>query len=327
MHFEMEELIPIVARLAEEYTAFESTSIPYEKAEQLMEAVLYCIHELELSETEENAAPAENSADAHSQLLVQEKKLSAKQAYRYGRDCVEQKTRRALQLYHEILPEFCSFGNRCLNENFIKRLPEFFKWYDIKFDPQKTILTIDYPVLKDISGFTGIDKIYEFIQCISLEQNFLQMFPEEYVTETLEKYVQRINNDLDAGRDLVENICEMVLAAVIPHFLVNKPLEEQSFQESEYAELQEIFSQTELPELRKQMEDAVRRFVQKYTQGALLHADPFGMGGLRPIRNTWDKQDKMEKELSEYLSGAVNGLAVRLKNAAMSGTLCRMIMI
>ena len=37
----MEELVPIVGKLAEKYTSHESTSITYEKAEQLMGAVLY----------------------------------------------------------------------------------------------------------------------------------------------------------------------------------------------------------------------------------------------------------------------------------------------
>ena len=47
MHYEIEELIPVVGKLAEKYTSGESTSISYERAELLMEAVLYCIHELE----------------------------------------------------------------------------------------------------------------------------------------------------------------------------------------------------------------------------------------------------------------------------------------
>ena len=40
VNYEMEELVPIVGKLAEKYTAFESTSVSYEKAEQLMGAVL-----------------------------------------------------------------------------------------------------------------------------------------------------------------------------------------------------------------------------------------------------------------------------------------------
>ena len=41
MDYEMEELLPIVATLAEKYTGGESSSISYEKAGQLMEAVMY----------------------------------------------------------------------------------------------------------------------------------------------------------------------------------------------------------------------------------------------------------------------------------------------
>ena len=35
MRYEMEELVPIVAKLAKRYTSGESTSITYEKAQQL----------------------------------------------------------------------------------------------------------------------------------------------------------------------------------------------------------------------------------------------------------------------------------------------------
>lgn len=48
------------------------------------------------------------------------------------------------------------------------------KWYDVKFEPQNIILPLDYPVLKDLSAYTGIDRIYEFILCIHLEQRFLE---------------------------------------------------------------------------------------------------------------------------------------------------------
>ena len=45
MEYEMEELIPLVKELCDRYTGKESTSVTYEAAQRLMEAVLYCIHE------------------------------------------------------------------------------------------------------------------------------------------------------------------------------------------------------------------------------------------------------------------------------------------
>lgn len=41
----LEEILPVVIYLTNKYTSGESSSVPYEKAEMLMEAVLYCIRE------------------------------------------------------------------------------------------------------------------------------------------------------------------------------------------------------------------------------------------------------------------------------------------
>lgn len=91
MKYEMEELIPLVGWLAQKYTSGESTSVTYEKAEQLMEAVLYCIREAE-RETEYAVAAPE--------------RMTAEKIYHIGAEAVERKTKTALKLYHQILPEF-----------------------------------------------------------------------------------------------------------------------------------------------------------------------------------------------------------------------------
>lgn len=172
MDYEMEELVPIVGKLAEKYTAYESTSITYEKAEQLMGAVLYCIQELK-------------EMDCNTPDLKE--KMPAHRAYEIGAAYVKEKAEQALDLYNRIIPEFYHYENQCLYDTFVKGIPEFFKWYDVRFEPQNTILNLDYPVLKDISGYTGIDKIFEFIKCIQLEQQFLKRFPESYVIDILSK--------------------------------------------------------------------------------------------------------------------------------------------
>lgn len=187
VNYEMEELLPVAGRLAEKYTGNESTSISYEKAEQLMEAVLYCIRE---AEEEKNS------------LTVAGEKVPAQQMYEAGLQAVERKVKAVLALYHKILPDFCDYGVRCLSDTFLKGIPQFFRWYDIRFAPQETILTLDYPVLRDLSGYTGVDKIYEFLVCMEQEQRFLRAFPENEVKDALFQY--------NAGyRDGLENICEI----------------------------------------------------------------------------------------------------------------------
>lgn len=290
MNYEMEELMQIVGKLVRQYTAYESTSVTYEKAEQFMEAVLYCIHENELS-------------GHHS--LVSAERIPAQQAYETGLSRVEDKVKKALELYHELLPEFVSFGNECLYDTVVKGLPEFFKWYDIQFEPQNTILTLDYPLLKDLSGYTGIDKIYEYIVCIGLEQKFLKAFPEDAVIRILARYNAQYE-------EMIDNLCEIVLTAVLGHILAKKPWSEADFQEEDYQHIREILLQED-PEsvrgesgnasaagdIRRRLKNGVRAFAETYCEGS--------------------------RELTEYLTDAVDGIVVRLKNAAEHGMLGRVL--
>ena len=190
MNYKMEELAQIVAGLAEKYTAKESTSITYERAEQFMGAVLYCIREVWQQK--------ENS-------IISREGMSALQAYETGFMLVEQKVKEALELYNEMIPDFNCYGSKCLYDTFVKGIPEFFRWYDIRFEPQNTILTLDYPVREDLCEDTGIDKIYKYILCIRKEQAFLGTFPEDQIKSALRRYHRQYE-------DLPENICEMAFA-------------------------------------------------------------------------------------------------------------------
>lgn len=272
MEYEMEELIAIVGRLAEKYNAHESTSMTYEKAEQLMEAVLYCIHETE---------------QFGDNFMVSEENMPIQRVYEIGAVYVEEKVKKALDLYNEMLSTFVYYGNHCLYDTFIKGMPEFFKWYDMRFEPQNTILTLDYPVLKDISGYIGIDKVYEFIVCIYLEQKFLHIFPGDYIINILLKYNRKY-------KDMIENICEIVFTAVIGHILAGKSLSED-LEEADYLWIQKIFREADLCEIKEQLRNVAEIFVQKYYEH-------YG-------------------ELLEYLTYSIDSVAIRLKNAANNGAL------
>ena len=301
--YEMEELLPIVAKLANSYTAWESTSVTYEKAEQLMEAVLYSIRQAEAEKWEDfidmdaGEEAGEMSAVSHgkggamasgSPCPVPAGKVSAKQAYETGKEAVEKKVKRALELYHKILPDFSDYGNRCLRDTFMEGIPEFFKWYDVKYAPQDTILTLDYPVLQDISHYTGIDRIYGFLNCIRLEQRFLHFFPADVVTRILTSF-----NGM--YEEMIENVCETVFTVVTGRGFLQKILPEYGF--SGENEMKEYLSGSRTEEIRAGLEQA----------GAFFLKGAFGE----------------DLELREYLFHALPGMAARLKNAAENGGLWR----
>lgn len=203
MNYKLEELVPIVAKLAEGYTSKQSTSIPYEKAQQLMESVVYCIEEVEKQE---------------GNALVGGKALSSMEMYRLGVELVEEKVKGALALYNKLMTNFNSYGNFCLEDTIVKGIPEFFKWYDCRFEPQNTILTLDYPILKDLSKESGIDRIYSYLKCVYLEQKFLGRFESALIREKLDQY--------DANYKLmIDNLCEIVLGNVLDNICETKDKE------------------------------------------------------------------------------------------------------
>ncbi|MFT4106108.1 MAG: DUF6179 domain-containing protein [Lacrimispora sp.] len=172
----MEELLPLVGELAEKYTGRESTSITYEKARQLMGAVLYCIREYEedLEEKEGLISPGDRA--------------EARTAYRLGYEKVLEKVKETQALYNHIIGDFNPYGNRCCYDTFAKGLPSFFLYYDPRFAPQDHLLTLDYPVLRPMDSLRGIDAIYVYVKSIGLEQIFLGKFPEEYIFHVLKAY-------------------------------------------------------------------------------------------------------------------------------------------
>lgn len=206
----MEELVPIVSRLAHKMTGGESTSITYENAQQLMEAVLYCIREWESNQAD--VAQIGNyqlfqmeQPELLGQLIQREQRIPAEQAYELGLACVTKKVRLSLALYNKIMETFDSYGNNCLHDTLVKGIPEFFKWYDVRFAPQNTILTLDYPVQEDLRKYTGVDAIWEYLCCIREEQRYLSKLPREFVIEMLRSYCAEYEDMIENLRQIVDD--------------------------------------------------------------------------------------------------------------------------
>ena len=150
MDYQMEELLPIVSELAQKYAGYESTSITYEKAQSLMEAVLFCLSEYN---------------NSYSNSLIQ-RDISVKEQYNIGAELLSEKVENIRKIFNKISIQFEDFGVKCLYDTVQKGIPQFLKWYDIKFCPQNTILTFDYPLFIDCSSLTGADAVYKYIRAI-----------------------------------------------------------------------------------------------------------------------------------------------------------------
>ena len=248
MSFETEELMPIVAELADKYTGKESTSITYEKARQLMEAVLYCIHEYE------------EDAKKGQELLSMDGKPVAKRVYSLGYETVLRNVKETQILYNKVIPDFKYYENRCYYDTFVKGIPSFFLYYDPRFQPQNHLLTLDYPVLYPVYPLQGIDAISAFVKCVSLEQVFLGKLPDEYVLHVLRAYSP------DHG-DLIINLAGIVLRNILGCRMAGKRVNIEGYTPGELKWLIDYVNQSNADSLEQEMKGLVDELVQSGYDG------------------------------------------------------------
>ena len=235
--YEMEELLPIVAELADKYTSKESTSVSYEKANQLMEAVLYCIHQCEDREG-----------------LLSKRGLPAREAYRLGCERLLKKVKKVQEAYNEMVVDFCAYGNENYQDTVIRGIYGFFRYYDALFAPQETIITMDYPTIRPIIGSSGIDAIESYVKAISLEQQFLHAIPQETVYRILQQYQTDYHKQF-------YNICSIVLRHILVCLLIGKkpgmPRDEQ-----DDARIAQAVKESSREELRQYLSKMLKKLVE-----------------------------------------------------------------
>lgn len=243
MEYEIEELIPIVAELSREYSGCDSTSITYEKAQMLMGGVIYCLNE--------NRHLTKND--------LADNRISAREQYLIGSRIVLEKVEEVRKTYNKMSVYFDSYNVECLRDTVIKGILEFMKWYDAKYCPQDTILTLDYPLLIDIRALSGIDAIYAYIKAIEIEQIFLKKFDRSYVLSVLE----RANRGFEY---MLDNICEIVLLNNLGHAALGKPLSDKGFTDEEYEKLALIYTSSSIDVLKNNISFIIEKMIRQIYQ-------------------------------------------------------------
>ena len=186
----------------ERYTSKESSSVTYETANMLAEAVVYCI--------------AEWIHAGDTQLT--DGKIDLKLFYSKGYEAVIQKVKKAGELYNKMLDDFMDYGCRSYRETILDGMPAFFLRYDAEFNPQDHLLTLDYPTYIPVGGLSGIDRIYEYLLDINLEKKFLAQFPEENIQGLLQQYQERYQVPY------FDNLCELLILQAVGCIIAERPV-------------------------------------------------------------------------------------------------------
>lgn len=237
-----------------------------------MEAVLFCLNEYH---------------DSYAHGLAR-RDISIKEQYNIGAKLLREKAEDIGKIYNKISSQFEDFGVRCLYDTVQKGIPQFLQWYDIKFCPQNTILTLDYPLLIDCSSLAGADAVYKYILAIQTEQMFLGMFDRNYVMLVLEKYNPEY-------RDMIENICSIVLTNTIGHIAIKKSFDGVGFLHEEYEQLSKVFAGKSISDIESVVKGFIKEMVSRFYDN--------------------------DMDMLEYLYCEGNNMAVRIYTANQHGQL------
>ena len=270
MDYKMEELIPIVSWLVDKYTSKESTSVSYETAQQLMGAVLYCIKENKGEQQE-------------GYTLTPTGDISAEQAYKSGYDIAVHKVMQTKEIFEQIISDFTGYGNYAYEDTIMHGIPEFFLHYDVRFNPQDHILTLDYPIIVQQNELCGVDRIYQYLSCVRLEQIFLKKLPYTYIVHVL----RAVHEDCDK---LLINLCSIIFRNIIGRMLIGSVINEDKLTNQELEEIRKMVIASSRQELGERFRYLTKMLVEHKYDG--------------------------NRELKNYLEHDIGNLVAELTNAA-----------
>lgn len=243
MEYQIEELLPITARLIEKYTSKESTSVPYETANMIMEAVIYCIEE--------------NRTARQSGVVMPEKMPDAKTMYETGYELVIQNVHLAREIFEQVTVSFEDYGCENYRNTVVNGMPEFFLRYDPKFKPQDHLLTLDYPLLGGNPKRCGIDMILDYLQGIQTEQTFLNCFPHRAVMAVLAE------TNAEYRELYLDNICEAVLFRALCCMVAGSSLKDLQLSAEDLEEIRFYFKDQDRDQTERKVRQLLMVMMQK----------------------------------------------------------------
>ncbi len=282
MGYEAADLLPLVRELTERYTSKASTSVPWETAQQLMEAVLYCI-----GETQETG-----SGLGQNRELAGGEMMTAREAYDRGYHLVIRRAETVRKLYNKWIISFNGYESKGYSRTVTRNIPEFFKWYDPRFNPQQDFTGLDYPVPRDLGKRPGIDRVDRYLACIWTEQRFLGSLASDYVKTVLTAWGQE-------WRDQPVNLGEIVLRKILVHLLLRISPEETALEPDKYEALAAAVGSVSGERLAQRLRGLSRGLATRYFPG--------------------------DEALAAYLDCYIPVIAAELANGAAHGCLQRIV--
>lgn len=189
------QIMNILKEIIMRYTKGESTSVTVETAEKLLNSICYSIDAYSIS------------IDNPEECIAILKEKSIKEIYNGGIEIVTACVKESKLLYKKIMPRKLKVPLMAYNDT-LEAILGLFDKYEIVFNAQDKIATIDYPLAFDDMNAKGIFYIKQYLETLELENEFCNLFDIEDITKTLNDYGKIY--EIDYTQALI-NIFEVII--------------------------------------------------------------------------------------------------------------------
>ncbi|WP_339184902.1 DUF6179 domain-containing protein [Oceanobacillus sp. FSL W7-1293] len=170
------EMMQVLQQLILQHTQGESTSVTTETAEGIMASLLYAIdtYAFQCKQPEEALAHfnVKSIKDIHSQ----------------GVELLRHYFEKTKKIYQEVKKIKLDVPVDAYNMTIDESLPLFMQHYDIIFEAQNTMASIDYPLAIDDMRIQGVFYIKQYVERLRMETEFCRFFSHQDVMYVLINY-------------------------------------------------------------------------------------------------------------------------------------------
>ncbi len=196
-----QEMMNLLAIRCRKYTSGESSSVPIETAESIMQSVNFTLgmYLKKIPEPED--------------ALYELKKNGIEQCYLNGLKLIKSTVKSTRLLYEQVKKSMVKTDNYAYNSTLIGGMQGFFKLYDVEFSAHEIHITADYPICVYPDGYEGIEFIIMYLKNVCGAKIDFVILSLKMIFSVFCLFMQIDYND--NVKDMVFNIYEVVLSYVL----------------------------------------------------------------------------------------------------------------
>ena len=240
------DCLALLAKRTQRYNGGDSSSIPIEKAQDILTGILFTLG-MQLK-----SYPSPDDAVA---ALGQ---VGIEPLYQLGRKRIDKLVTHTKLLHRALIPKLTETENEFYRSTAIDGIRGFFKLYSPDFSPQEIHITADYPVYNKTKRLAGIEFMKQYVEQLYYEALFCANFDAQDIHHLLLGYDLRYES-------LLFNLYEPVLAAALGAVLADTNVHRLEITPATQNYLHSMFFQKSQTELEQLLSNALSQLSLKFS--------------------------------------------------------------